>query len=576
MTELSDLGHVHSADVLIIGGGLGGMVTGLKIKRMDPKIDVLVVEKDYHGYTGQSTKAGHGVYHMAPDDDIDAFCKEQVETNNFGLYLNDQDYMYETTRDAYSYLDELADLGAVFAHNDDGSFHYHREFADKKCSSSNVDLNFVVPLAQMALKAGVRVMERTYFTDLLTEGERVVGALGFNIDTCEFDIFRAKAVCLAANSFNPAVTGMFYTSATALIAAYEAGAQLRNPEQATYCDLGFRNTKNFMYGVHWVIHNKNGENLFMKYGSRDLENIDLPLMLGMAKEVQEGNAPLFVDFSKLPETSATEGEGFNMGMVMPTRVSIDEFIHGQMAEGGTEEVLAMPEISLTMYVFSECLRVDIDAKTTVDNLWAVGTIGMYGASHGSWVHGDGVGYAGRTGLRAAKSIVAALDDIEQGEVSIDQVQTFKKRIYAPLGYTGAELPYRTIHYLDRLICKPENSIMKTEQSIRAVLDEVGEIRTNLGKTMRVPEGDGHHLFKAVEARTMLDMLEIMFMAYDARKESRGFHMRADYPERDDRHWLNWIVVNKGDDGRPDLSFERIPFERYKWKPEGWTPEWEIE
>lgn len=120
--------------------------------------------------------------------------------------------------------------------------------------------------------------------------------------------------------------------------------------------------------------------------------------------------------------------------------------------------------------------------------------------------------------------------------------------------------------------KPENSILKTEESIHAVLDELRHMRAELPQLIRVPEGDGHHLAKVVEARTMIDILEIMFMAYDTRKESRGFHMRADFPERDDKNWLKWIVVNRGQDGKPDLQFERIPFERYKWKPEGWTPE----
>lgn len=572
MTELNKLGKVYTTDVLVIGTGMGGAVTALKLKKLDPTIDVLCIERGYFGYNGQSTKAGHGILHMDKGDDIDEFCKEQVETNNFGLYLNDQDYMYETTRDAYHYLEELEELGGVFAHNDDGSFHHHREFATKKCSSSNIDMDHMVPYGQQALANGVRVVERVCFTDLLKDGDRVVGAVGFHMDTLEFYIFHAKAVVLATNCFNPAVTGMFYNPAIGTIAAYEAGAQLRNPEQGTYCDLCHRNTKNFMYGVHWVIHNSKGENLFFKYQSKDFENIDLNLMLGMMKEVKEGNTPLYIDFSKLPQTSETEGEGFNMGKLMPMRIDLDEFIYSQMTTTGEGGHLSNPEISLCMYVFSESLRVDINARTTVPNLWAVGSIGMYGASHGSWVHGDGVGYAGRTALRAAKDIAPVIHDTELGKIDPAQVQKFKDRIYAPLNYKGEELPYQVVHYLDRLIMVPENSILKTEKTIHAVLDELRGMRADMENIIHVPAGDGHHLAKAVEARTMIDILEIMFMAYDTRKESRGFHMRADFPERDDKNWLKWIVAQQGADGKPELKFERIPFERYKWKPEGWTPD----
>ena len=215
------------------------------------------------------------------------------------------------------------------------------------------------------------------------------------------------------------------------------------------------------------------------------------------------------------------------------------------------------------------VRADINGKTTAENLWAVGFISMCGTAHGSWVHGDGVGNAGRTALRAAESIASEIDNIELDDVDIDQVKKYKDRIYGAYDYTGKKLPYSVIHYLSRLICEPENSVNKTEETMNAVLAELTDLREHLSELIYVPRGDGHHLFKALESRRMIDMLEIMYMTYQARKESRGYHVRGDYTERDDANWIKWICVDKGDDGRPVVSFERIPFERYRWKPEGW-------
>lgn len=565
MNELEKLGKIITTDVLIIGGGLAGLITALKIKKLNSDIDVMCVEKGYHGYNGESTKAGHGFFYMSPEDDIDAFCKEQVEENLYGQYLNDQEYMYETVAEAYDYVKELEELGAVFAHDPDGSLHYHREFATKKCSAVNVDLDFVVPFGEQAVANGVRIAERVYFTDILTKDGKAVGAVGFHMDTTEFYIFKAKAVVLASCDFNPSVRSMFYSPATALIAAYEAGAQFRNVEHATYFDLCYRNTGNIMYGVHWVVCNKKGENIFQKYHCTDYEDIEIKFMRALLKETEEGNYPFYVDFSQLPDTSETEGEGFNMGMVMPTRIQMDQFIH-QEEEGNH---LYNPEISLITYILSRCLRTDGDAKTAVPNLWAVGMMTMCGTAHGSWVHGDGLGQAARTALRAAKSIVNEMDDKNFCEIDKEQVQKFKERIYAPYHYQGKELPYKVIHYLYDMICMPKYSVWKTEETMQEMLECLKDMRNQLETTIYVPEGDGHHLSKAVEARTMIDMLEIMYMVYNTRKESRGYHMRGDYTERDDKNWLKWIVVNKGDDGRPHLDFERIPFERYKWKPACW-------
>lgn len=568
MKKLEDLGTVITTDVLIIGAGLSAVVAALEIKKHNKDIDVLCLEKQFFGYNGKTTKAGHGAAFLSPEDDIDAFCKEQVEENSYGLYLNDQDVLYQHAKEEKWHYQELESLGGIFAHNEDGSFHYHREFEGKKTSSANIDIDLIVPLQRNALGMGVRFMERIFFTDYLTDGNKVVGAVGFNIDTLEFYIFRAKAFIMAANEFNPVIRQMFYGGPVGIQASYEAGAHLRNAEQSTNFDLIHRNTSNIMYGMHWVIVNKNGENIFRKYHCKNYEEIEMELVLGMLEEIKLGNYPFYVDFSLLPQTSQTEGEGFFQGMLMPRRLALDKFIFSKQP---IADRLSKPEISMITYVFNRALQIDIESKTTVKNLWATGGMTLAGSAFGGWVHGDGIGYPARTAYHAAASILKEIGDIELGDIHPEQVEFFKDRVYAPFDWEGKDLPYKEIHYLDRLICMPEFSMARTEEGIHALLDMLREERENLPKRIHAPKGDGHYLSKAVEARMMIDLLEETYMAIDARKETRGFQVRSDYPERDDENWLKWVIVSKGKDGKPEISYEDIPIERYKWKPEGWKP-----
>ena len=68
MATLEDLGEVISTDVLVIGGGIGGLVTAVKAKEENPKTDVLIVEKQTTGWAGKATKIGGILAFLGPNN----------------------------------------------------------------------------------------------------------------------------------------------------------------------------------------------------------------------------------------------------------------------------------------------------------------------------------------------------------------------------------------------------------------------------------------------------------------------------------------------------------------------------
>ena len=557
----------YTTDVLVVGGGLGGAVLAQKLHSLKPDIKITIMEKGYFGYTGQTTKAGHGMCIMSPEDgdEIYAMCKEQVENNPYGTYLNDQEYLLEYQKEQYTYIQELEAMGGKFSHNPDGTLHHHHEFEGKKISAVQIDVDFMTPFCKNVMAGGAQILERTYFTDLLTNNGEVVGAVGFNLDTTDFVVVRAKEVVLAMNEFNPSCRDMLYAPATGYAAAYEAGAQLRNVEHLTEWDLCYRNTGNFLYGVHWAVCNSKGENLFKKYNSHSFEELDVNLIRGMAKELEMGNGPLVADFSQLPQSN--EGaDAFYHGIEMKHRLELDEFIRGFQ---NIDMSNPKPEVSVSYRVSIRSLRIDVEGKTTVPHLWGIGQMTTAGSAHGSWVHGDGLGVAAKTGLMSARAIAKRIDDSKLGELDEKQVEFFRNRIYESENFKGEYRPDHVIRYLSRLIKKPEYSFNKTEATMNELLEELADVKSKYKEFIHLPKKNGHYLAKAIELRTMIDMLEVMFTVFKTRKESRGCFSRLDYPKRDDKNWLKWVIVTKGEDDKPDISLERIPIERYPFKPEGW-------
>src|SRR5439155_9987634 len=83
------------------------------------------------------------------------------------------------------------------------------------------------------LHRGVQVVERTAVTRLLTEGGRVVGAAGLNVDGGELEHYRARSVVLAGGSATALFryqSASFQTTGDAWVLGYEAGGRLVNAE----------------------------------------------------------------------------------------------------------------------------------------------------------------------------------------------------------------------------------------------------------------------------------------------------------------------------------------------------------
>jgi succinate dehydrogenase/fumarate reductase flavoprotein subunit len=74
--------------------------------------------------------------------------------------------------------------------------------------------------------------------------------------------------------------------------------------------------------------------------------------------------------------------------------------------------------------------------------------------------------------------------------------------------------------------------------------------------------DGHELRIAHEAANMLLNAEMKLRAGMYRKESRGTHFIEEYPARDDRNWLCWVLQRK-ENGRMVESKYPLPAD---WGP----------
>ena len=162
-------------------------------------------------------------------------------------------------------------------------------------------------------------------------------------------------------------------------------------------------------------------------------------------------------------------------------------------------------------------------------------------------------------------------DKEFGEIDPEQVTVLKRKIYSPFDREGTHKPQEVFEMIEEKAFHIDALLAKTDARIKRVLADIDATKPLLDKLVAT---DAHSLAKCHEAADCLLCLEFIFRAALMRTESRGGryrNFRVDYPERDDKNWLKWIYIEKGEDGEMSLYTKDIPMERYKFKPEGWTP-----
>jgi succinate dehydrogenase / fumarate reductase flavoprotein subunit len=563
MATLEDLGEVVSTDILIIGGGIGGLVTAVKAKQGNPDAEVLIVEKQTSGWAGKATKIGGILAFLGPGNDADKFMDFQVRTS--GFYLNDQELLSKYVNSSYKAIQEFDEWGAKLAKTPDGKMVITPAFWAPEWSTTYIDIDLMLPIRNKAHKMGVKFLNKIHAVDLLKKSNKIIGAVGFDIISGKFHIFNAKATVLANGSCGYKVR-RFWIAGTGdgIAAAYRAGAEMRNAEYGNlYGHTVWQDTDSGMVGYQFLV-NALGENLPKKYLPNEGPiGVFLPVQLavGLEKEVAEGRGPIY--FAPPPG---------NPPYMM--RTNLPKLNDWQKRTAEKEMKYGLPqdvrrEIGVPLHGETSCIKVDHEMRTSLEGLWAIGDTSYAGsavagavASPPGITPGSGIMYAvisaGWAGPSAARYVISA----DLGNISLAEIKALKEKVFAPLQKGGNLLPEDAISSLQDVMAPMKYNLRRSKERLNEALVRLDELKE---KISGLKAKDTHYLSKCHEIKSMLLCAELTYRAALMREESRGFHFREDYPKADDKNWLKWIIL-KQDNGKVKLSKQPIPINKYMIKP----------
>lgn len=169
------------------------------------------------------------------------------------------------------------------------------------------------------------------------------------------------------------------------------------------------------------------------------------------------------------------------------------------------------------------------------------------SSYGSAIQGR------RAGRFAAKYAAGV-------SVSSATQSAFDKKIaetWAPRTVERGYTPAWVIRTLQNTMSPIQVLYIKSERRLDGALASIEYLREHVVPKMIAR--DGHELRLAHEAANMLLNAEMKLRAGMYRTESRGTHFREEFPARDDRNWLCWVLLRQ-EQGRMVASKHALPDE----------------
>ena len=555
MAKLEQLGEVVETDVLIIGGGLSGLWAANRAKEFVG--NVLVVDKGPPiGLAGQGYFSGGGIQALPPGEDVDGFVRDIIYLGD-GLY--EQDLLEKVFRRSWNRIEDYQRMGIEFRKEKDGKLWYIPQRGLKHNACYGVQpfgsggRNMMSALTTEANRLGVKYLSRVYITDLFKRDGIVVGAIGFNIRNGKFHIFKAKAIILATGgcAFRGGYQDTHMAWGEGIDLAFKAGAELKNLEFTTMWII----PKKFRWeGIGMMLPlgaefaNKKGEHFMDRYSPALKSNCDYNYIVrAMAIEAREGRGPFYLDCSAMtPESKeiATPAAGWG------------ELLYKQLLEAGIRPFEESQEWTATPWS-QDGVHSDLKMRTIVPGLFVAGV--LRNMDPGIYFSGWSICKCAAFGRWAGESAASYANSCVPFRIDEGKVMEVKKAVYAPLGKIGID-PEETLMELQRTIFPV--FILKNEPNLKRALRKVESIRDELLPQMGAK--DLHQLAKLKGVCSMTLVAELIIRVSLTRTETRASHYREDYPNRDDKNWVKWIMASQKD-GELSFRLKPLPLDWYKHK-----------
>jgi succinate dehydrogenase / fumarate reductase flavoprotein subunit len=587
MTEYADGSvvdgvHYHQFDIVIVGAGGAGMRAAIEA---GPKAKTAVISKLYptRSHTGA---AQGGMAAALANVEEDSWEWHTFDTVKGGDYLVDQDAAEILAKEAIDAVIDLENMGLPFNRTPEGKIDQRRFGGHTRdhgkapvrraCYAADRTGHMILQtLYQNCVKFGINFFNEYYVLDLVMVsdgfgGQKPAGVVAFELATGEIHVFQSKAVIFATGGFGKIykTTSNAHTlTGDGVGIIWRKGLPLEDMEFFQFHPTGLAGLGILLSeaarGEGAILRNSEGERFMERYAPtiKDLAPRDIVARC-MALEIREGRgAGPHKDYVYLDITH------LDPAVIDAKLPDITEFARTYLGvEPYTEPVPVLPTAHYAMGGIPTNVQAEVlsDNTTVVPGLYAAGECACVSV-HGSNRLGTNslldINVFGKRAGNAAAEYVQTAPWVELPDDPAAGVRALVENARNSNGTERIAVIRRELQEsMDR-----NAQVFRTEESLTEVTEVIHNLRERYKNILVQDKGKRFNtdLLEAIELGFLLDLAEVVVYSARNRKESRGAHMREDFPSRDDaNHMQHTMAYLSGD----PMSADAGDHIRLDWKP----------
>ena len=505
-------------DVLIVGSGASGLTAALEAKKNN--VNVLVVSKTYPTHS-QTVQAQGGINAVLYEDydSVDIHTEDTYKASCGLSDVNNIKYMCQNAKETINWLDSI---GVPFTRNENSKISQRKFGGTKKirtCYSSDyTGLKILHTLYDQCIKNNIEFVNEHQLLNLIIEENKCIGITALDIVNGVVKEYISKTVIIAtggyAGLYTNFTTNSYSNTGDGLVSVYKAGGTLSNIE-------------------------------FIQFHPTALENTNI-----LISESARGEGGYLLDKDKnrfIDELKPRD----EVARAIYERIQKNEKVYLDLRHLGKEKInKLMPQEKRLAYEFSQIdlendllpinpaahysmggIKSDINCKTTISNLYAVGECAQQNVHGANRLGGNSLLEVITFGKVAGHN--ASIKSKEIHNVDYQDTKQFfvdKNFINDIFTYTNEINFYERKEKLGIELFK-NVGLFRKDSTMNETLNFIIDLKSSI-KKMGIGDKSKYYnknLVEFIEFINMIDLAEVLVSSAILRCESRGSHYRIDYP-----------------------------------------------